>query len=141
MSLGILSSETPVYAEKCRAFTLEMVKIDDGFYQITAFTSPPPSGVLGDGQRIGFHFEKVPEKPELRWEGVPDIGRKHSPTTALAIPPRSVDCCGAEPLGKHSFGPFREDLAAVDADLPQYVIAVHPGLFDGPPVTRSHIVA
>jgi hypothetical protein len=43
----------------------------DGWYRLTVFSSPPPSGILGDNQVIDVAFERVDRKPELRWEGVP----------------------------------------------------------------------
>ncbi len=51
----------------------QMVSLPDGFYRITAYTSPPPSGILGDGQTVWLHFERWPEKPKLSWRGVPNL--------------------------------------------------------------------
>ena len=47
--------------------------VPDGWYRLTVTSSPPPSGVLGDGQAIDVALEKVPRKPVLRWEGVPTL--------------------------------------------------------------------
>ena len=43
----------------------------DGWYWLTVYTSRPKSGILGDNQVIDIHLEIMPEKPNLRWEGVP----------------------------------------------------------------------
>ena len=43
----------------------------DGWYQLTAYTSLPPSGVVGDGQTIDINLEQVTHRPVLRWDGVP----------------------------------------------------------------------
>jgi len=51
----------------------QQLTLPDGFYRITAYTSAPPSGVLGDGQDILLHLEAVPERPSLKWSGVPDL--------------------------------------------------------------------
>src|SRR5258708_6947447 len=47
--------------------------VPDGWYRLTVFSSPPPSGILGDHQEIGIYFEPVESKPQLRWEGVPSL--------------------------------------------------------------------
>lgn len=41
--------------------------------RLTVFTSPPPSGILGDGQQIDLVMEPVSSKPALRWGGVPSL--------------------------------------------------------------------
>jgi hypothetical protein len=51
----------------------QQLALADGFYRITAYTSTPPSGVLGDDQEISLHLEAVSERPRLRWDGVPDL--------------------------------------------------------------------
>jgi hypothetical protein len=51
----------------------QQLTLADGFYRITAYTSAPPSGVLGDGHEISLHLEAVSERPVLRWDGVPDL--------------------------------------------------------------------
>jgi hypothetical protein len=51
----------------------QQLLVPDGWYQLTVFSSPPPSGILGDGQDIGIFLEVVGRKPELRWEGVPSL--------------------------------------------------------------------
>jgi hypothetical protein len=59
------------WEEKCpekQTFSLE-----NGFYHITAHTSTPQSGLLGDGQVIHLCFRLVPERPELTWQGVPQL--------------------------------------------------------------------
>ena len=41
---------------------------------VTAYSSTPPeSGMIGDDQIIYIHFEKVGEKPNLKWDGVPQL--------------------------------------------------------------------
>ncbi len=51
----------------------QVIQIENGFYKITVFTSLTESGILGDDQVINLHFEKVLEKPVLKWSGVPDL--------------------------------------------------------------------
>jgi hypothetical protein len=51
----------------------QTVSFVNGFYRVTAYTSPPPSGILGDGQAVWLHFERWHEKPKLAWSGVPDL--------------------------------------------------------------------
>ena len=45
----------------------------DGWYRLTVFSSPPESGILGDGQLIEVALERVAREPALRWEGVPSL--------------------------------------------------------------------
>lgn len=49
------------------------IHLEDGFYRLTVFTSPPMSGIIGDNQLIEMHFSRVPKRPELKWNGVPDL--------------------------------------------------------------------
>jgi hypothetical protein len=51
----------------------QCVHLPSGFYRITAYTSMPESGVVGDGQTVSLHFEPCAEKPRLAWSGVPDL--------------------------------------------------------------------
>jgi hypothetical protein len=51
----------------------QQLSVADGFYRVTAYTSAPRSGIGGDYQDIGLHFEAVPQRPLLRWDGVPDL--------------------------------------------------------------------
>lgn len=51
----------------------QQLTLADGFYRITAYTSAPANGVLGDEQEISLHLEAVAERPALRWDGVPDL--------------------------------------------------------------------
>lgn len=51
----------------------QQLTVPDGWYRLTVFSSPPPSGILGDGQEIGIFLESVEHKPQLRWEGVPSL--------------------------------------------------------------------
>jgi hypothetical protein len=51
----------------------QQISIADGWYRLTVFSSPPPSGILGDGQVIDIVLERVARKPALRWEGVPSL--------------------------------------------------------------------
>ena len=45
----------------------------DGWYRLTVVSSPPSSGIVGDGQVIDVSLEEVRKKPALRWEGVPTL--------------------------------------------------------------------
>jgi hypothetical protein len=47
--------------------------LENGFYHVTAFTSTPQSGFLGDRQVIHLCFRFVPQKPQLTWQGVPQL--------------------------------------------------------------------
>lgn len=49
------------------------VAIDDGTYRVTAYTSLPQSGILGDRQLIHLHFERTSALPVVTWEGVPQL--------------------------------------------------------------------
>ena len=51
----------------------QSVVLDDGFYRVTVYTSTPPSGILGDNQRIDVHFQRELEKPRLKWDGIPQL--------------------------------------------------------------------
>jgi hypothetical protein len=51
----------------------QRVRLADGFYRVTVFSSPPPSGILGDGQRIHLHVEKVAERPMIQWDAIPQL--------------------------------------------------------------------
>jgi hypothetical protein len=51
----------------------QRLAVPDGFYRVTAYTSAPPSGIIGDGQEIALHFEAVSQRPALRWDGIPDL--------------------------------------------------------------------
>jgi hypothetical protein len=51
----------------------QTLKVADGFYRLTVCSSPPPTGILGDDQAIMIWMEAAPEKPILRWEGVPSL--------------------------------------------------------------------
>ena len=53
------------------------IKLDNGFYKITAYTFKPESGILGDNQLICMHFESMSEKPKLNWQGVPDLSQPY----------------------------------------------------------------
>ena len=53
----------------------QQIPVADGWYRLTVFSSPPPSGILGDGQLVEVALERVGRKPALRWEGVPSLGR------------------------------------------------------------------
>jgi hypothetical protein len=60
-----------VWSAECPAE--QTVSMADGFYSVIAYTSPPKSGVIGDGQRIDLNFEKGDRKLELAWRGVPQL--------------------------------------------------------------------
>jgi hypothetical protein len=49
----------------------QRLQTPDGWYRLTVHSSPPPSGILGDGQAIDISMERVSRKPLLRWDGVP----------------------------------------------------------------------
>ena len=51
----------------------QCVRMKDGFYRITAYSSTPPSGIRGDHQKIWIHFEPAPTLPELSWKSVPQL--------------------------------------------------------------------
>jgi hypothetical protein len=51
----------------------QTLSVPSGFYRITAYTSPPSSGILGDDQAVWLHLEPSAEKPRLAWSGVPDL--------------------------------------------------------------------
>jgi len=51
----------------------QQIPVADGWYRLTVSSSPPPSGILGDGQLIEIALERVGHKPTLRWEGVPSL--------------------------------------------------------------------
>ena len=51
----------------------QQLTADDGWYLLTVYSSPPPSGFLGDGQVIDVAMERVAKKPVLKWEGVPPL--------------------------------------------------------------------
>ncbi len=52
------------------------IRLENGFYKISAYTFLPESGVLGDNQLIKMHFEQIQEKPDLNWQGVPDLAKQ-----------------------------------------------------------------
>jgi hypothetical protein len=51
----------------------QQVPTADGWYRLTVYSSPPPSGIIGDGQVVCIYLEPVAGKPALRWEGVPSL--------------------------------------------------------------------
>lgn len=51
----------------------QTASVESGFHRITAYTSPPQSGVLGDSQVVWLHLEACSGKPQLAWRGVPDL--------------------------------------------------------------------
>jgi hypothetical protein len=51
----------------------QQLPVPDGWYRLTVFSSPPASGILGDGQVININLEPVADKPRLHWEGVPQL--------------------------------------------------------------------
>lgn len=51
----------------------QKMKMMDGFYRITVYSSTPQSGIIGDNQTIYLHFEKVAQRPALKWDGVPQL--------------------------------------------------------------------
>ena len=51
----------------------QVIQLADGFYRITAYTSRPESGILGDDQHIHLHLEAVSEPARLMHKGVPQL--------------------------------------------------------------------
>ena len=51
----------------------QQLSVADGWYRLTVFSSPPTSGIRGDGQLIEVALERVRRKPAMRWEGVPSL--------------------------------------------------------------------
>jgi hypothetical protein len=51
----------------------QQIQAVDGWHRLTVYSSPPPSGILGDGQVIEINLEPVARKPSLRWEGVSNL--------------------------------------------------------------------
>ena len=51
----------------------QQLPLADGWYRLTVYTSRPASGILGDDQVIDIHLEAMPAKPDLRWDGVPNL--------------------------------------------------------------------
>lgn len=47
--------------------------LDDGYYHITLCSNRPPSGIVGDGQKIEAYFNKLPAMPALDKIGVPTL--------------------------------------------------------------------
>ena len=53
--------------------TPQQVRVSDGWYLLTVYSSRPPGGILGDRQVVSIFMESVDSKPALRWEGVPHL--------------------------------------------------------------------
>jgi hypothetical protein len=51
----------------------QIIKVPDGFYRVTVYSSTPTNGIIGDYQAIYLHFEKVELRPTLKWDGVPQL--------------------------------------------------------------------
>ncbi|MCC6129998.1 MAG: hypothetical protein IT186_08705 [Acidobacteria bacterium] len=51
----------------------QALSLDDGYYRITAYTSRPPSGVLGDYQDVYFHLQRLEVPPDIYHDGVPQL--------------------------------------------------------------------
>ena len=51
----------------------QQLRMEDGWYRLTVYSSRPASGILGDDQVIDIHAEATREKPRLRWEDVPSL--------------------------------------------------------------------
>jgi hypothetical protein len=51
----------------------QKIKVADGFYRVTVYSSTPASGIIGNDQLIYLHFEKVGRRPTLKWDGVPQL--------------------------------------------------------------------
>lgn len=52
---------------------VQRLAVADGWYRLTVYSSPPASGILGDGQVIDVALERVDDRPALRWDGVPSL--------------------------------------------------------------------
>lgn len=51
----------------------QKLRFANGYYRITVYSSTPESGIIGNDQIIYLHFEKVNEKPAVKWDGVPQL--------------------------------------------------------------------
>jgi hypothetical protein len=51
----------------------QVMTVPDGFYVVTVYSSPPPSGIIGDDQTIYLHLERVCQRPTLMWGGIPQL--------------------------------------------------------------------
>jgi hypothetical protein len=51
----------------------QAIPVANGFYRITAYTSPSLDDLEGAGQPVWLHFEASSEKPLLSWAEVPDL--------------------------------------------------------------------
>lgn len=49
----------------------QILSINPGFYHITLLTKRPESGIWGDNQIIYVYLNKLPQMPQLKWNGVP----------------------------------------------------------------------
>jgi hypothetical protein len=49
----------------------QAITVADGFYRLTAYTSFPED--VDAVQMIGLHFERVPARPELHYDGAPQL--------------------------------------------------------------------
>jgi hypothetical protein len=49
----------------------QCVPMENGFYRVTAYSSTPASGILGEDQPIYVHFERAAERPLIKHPGVP----------------------------------------------------------------------
>jgi hypothetical protein len=45
--------------------------IDDGYYRVTAYTTP--QGIDAGDKNVYLHFEKTGARPQLKWDGVPQL--------------------------------------------------------------------
>jgi hypothetical protein len=51
----------------------QKMKMADGFFTVTVYSSTPASGIIGDDQLIYLHVEKVGRRLTLKWDGVPQL--------------------------------------------------------------------
>lgn len=51
--------------------TDQQFDFDDGFYRVTVYTTP--EGLDSSDRIVYLHFEKTLVRPELRWDGVPQL--------------------------------------------------------------------
>lgn len=54
----------------------QFLAVDSGSYCVTIGSRPPESGVIGDHQEIVMCVERMPEIPQLTWQGVPFLGEE-----------------------------------------------------------------
>ena len=51
----------------------QVFELSDGYYHVTLCSNAPPSGVLGDDQKIDVYLQPLDEFPQLAKEGMPTL--------------------------------------------------------------------